>query len=183
MRRLADRWLVGSIPTRIILIISRCRNWQTTGDGPVMADAYDSVGSVQVRVLPERLLFDNLLECEASFFMDGVIVLAKMAGVVFAYVLFVALALRAVLWISGVGSPFNEKQTKRIFSDVLKELDSVNNADIEKWAVVTQARLEGADCRVASNYLRDVVKNTPREHLPEAIKAFFEGAVSGGRTY
>lgn len=46
---------MGSIPTRIYLIISRCRNWQTTGDGPAMTEAYDSVGSVQVRVLPERL--------------------------------------------------------------------------------------------------------------------------------
>ncbi len=148
-----------------------------------MTEAIDSVGSVQVRALPERLFFDNLLKCEASFFMDGVIVLAKMAGVVFVYVLFVALALRFVLWISGIGSPFSEKQSKRIFSDILKELESVKNSDIDRWVAITRARLEGADCRVASNYLRDVVKNTPREHVLEAVRAFFEGAVAGGRTY
>lgn len=115
--------------------------------------------------------------------MDDVIALAKIAVVLLAYAMFVALAIRAVFWISGVGDSCYKKETKKIFVDILNEAKSIKDDDIDRWAVITQARLEGADCRVASNYLRDVVKNTPREHLREAIKAFFEGAVSGGRTY
>ena len=115
--------------------------------------------------------------------MDTIVVFAKIAVVVFVYAMFVALAIRMILWISGVGDACYKRETKKLFVDIINEVKSVDNADIDRWVVITRARLEGADCRVASNYLRDVVKNTPREHVLEAVRAFFEGAVAGGRTY